>query len=291
MRCERLGRARQRWWWPANRGGILATKRTICALLAIVLACAPADGPQPGATVADVAEAEATTACRMPTGRTTVRAEGGAIIETWQFPLDDVLTDELPDEPAFVQYRAAIMGDGADLRQPVADPPEIDSEELAAIWEDEFYNQDLVFEESLGSVDPISCLDALLFTRQAARVSQLEHPTEFSASALRRDTPDGIRVLVVFGAGSEMFVPRGFYGFDVVGDSLAAGWEYWYAIHNHTIQTNRGRLALGVPVPSTSDVQLLRALAADLGLDSVRVTNGFYTFNAAVHELSRFRAR
>ena len=149
----------------------------------------------------------------------------------------------------------------------------------------------LVFDEEAGRVDPISCLDALLFARQAARVSQLEQPTEFIASVLRRDTPEGTRVLVVFGAGSEMFVPRGWYGFDLVGDYLADGWKFWYTIHNHTTQKNGSRLALGVPVPSTSDVKLLRSLAAELGLDSVRVTNGFYTFRAAVEELSQFRAR
>jgi hypothetical protein len=173
----------------------------------------------------------------------------------------------------------------------VADAPRADTKELEAIWEDEFFNNDLVFEEGVGSVDPISCLDALLFTRQAVRVSPLEQPTEFIASVLRRDTPAGTRVLVVFGAGSETFVPPGFYGVDLVGEYVADGWDYSYAIHNHTTQSNEGRLALGVPAPSTSDVRLLRGLADELGLDSVRVTNGFYTFRAAAEELSRFRAR
>ena len=262
-----------------------------CVVLAIAVACAPDDGRQADATQSGTLEMVAAPACRMPTRRTVVRAQDGAILETWRFALDDVLTDRLPDEPAFLEYRAAIERDGADLRRPVADAPIIDSEELEAIWRDEFFNNDLVFDEGVGSVSPISCLDALVFTRQAVRVSQLEQPTEFSASVLRRDITNGTLVLVVFAAGSEMFVPRGFYGFDLVDDYLADGWEYWYAIHNHTIQRNESRLALGAPVPSTSDVQLLRGLAADLGLDSVRVTNGFYTFSAAVGDLSQFRVR
>lgn len=255
------------------------------AALGIVLACVPNDEGQPGNRAA------ATPACEMPSQRTTVRAEGGAILETWELPLEAVLTDRLPDDPPFLDYRSAIERDGADLPRPVADPPVIDTEELASIWQDEFFNNDLVFEEGVGAVEPISCLDALLFARQAGRVSQLEHPTEFIGSVLRRDASEGTRVVVVFAAGSDTFVPGGFYGFDVVGDYVRDGWNYWYAIHNHTTQRNGSRLALGVPVPSTSDVQLLRNLASDLALDSVRVTNGFYTFNAAASELDRFRSR
>jgi len=96
--------------------------------------------------------------------------------------------------------------------------------------------------------------------------------------------------MVVFGAGSEMFVPKEVYGFDVVGDLLDDGWSLWYAMHNHTVKRNGDRLALGVPVPSTNDVELLRSLSESLGLDSVRVTNGFYTFRASVVELGRMRS-
>jgi hypothetical protein len=209
----------------------------------------------------------------------------------WQLSLADVLTPQLPDQPAFLDYRAAIERDGADLRRPVSDPPVITDDAVSAIWRDEFFNRDLVFDRGVGSVDPISCLDALLFARQAQRVSQVDRPTEFIASVLRKETESGTHLFVIFGAGSEMFVPRGWYGFEFIPDLLAKGWSYWYVVHNHTVQRNGDRLALGVPVPSTSDVQLLRNLARDLGLKSVRVTNGFYTFSAAADELARFRAR
>lgn len=227
----------------------------------------------------------------MPTRRTKVRARDGAVLETWELSLQDVLVEELPGDAAFLEYRAAIERDGADLRRPVQDPPAIGSEAAAAIWRDEFFNNDLVFDEGVGAVEPISCLDALLFARQAGRFSQIDRPTEFSASVLRREGETGTDLLVVFGAGSEMFVPGEFYGFDVVGDLLDDDWSPWYAIHNHTVKRNGDRLALGVPVPSTNDVQLLRSLSESLGLDSVRVTNGFYTFRASVEELDRMRSR
>lgn len=230
-------------------------------------------------------------ACTMPSTRTTVREQDGALVEVWELPLGDVLTDALPDQQAFLEYREVIERAGAAVRRPIADPPLIENEEMAAVWRDEFFNNDLVFEEGVGSVDPISCLDALLFARQASRVSPLTNPTEFLASVLRRDTDTGANLLVVFGAGSEMFVPRDFYGLDLVREYVAEGWSYWYAIHNHTVQRNGDRPALGVPAPSTSDVRLMRSLGETHGLDSARVTNGFYTFNASIEELVRFRSR
>ena len=98
-------------------------------------------------------------------------------------------------------------------------------------------------------------------------------------------------MVVVFGAGPEMFPPREVYGFEVVDSILAEGWSYWYAIHNHTVQKNGDLLALGVPAPSTSDVGLYRSLAEEMGLQSFKVTNGFYTFSASTDELGAFRAR
>lgn len=265
---------------------IVTARWLINAVLAVLLACAPAADEHYQFGQAETAVASA---CRMPIDRTTVRAESGAILETWEVSLEDVVTDDLPGEPAFLEYRAAIERDGADLRRPVRDPPVTDSEEAAAIWRNEFFNNDLVFDGGVGVVEPISCLDALLFTRQAVRVSQLEKPTEFVASVLRRDAADGTRLLVIFGAGSDMFVPRGWYGTDLAAEYVNDEWSLWYVIHNHTTQKNGGRLALGVPVPSTNDVLLNRALAEQLGLDSVRVTNGFYTFRASTADMSRFR--
>ena len=111
------------------------------------------------------------------------------------------------------------------------------------------------------------------------------------ASVLRREAADGTRLLIIFGAGSDKLVPSGWYGTDLVGEYLNDGWGIWYVIHNHTTQKNGDRLALGAPVPSTNDVELNRSLAVQLGVDSVRVTNGFYTFRASTGDMSQFRAR
>jgi hypothetical protein len=188
-------------------------------------------------------------------------------------------------------YRAAIRADGADLRRPVADPPTVETEEQAEVWENEYHNNDLAYAGEIGVIEPLSCLDALLFAEQNARVSQLDQPTEFLASVLRRDATETGEVVVVFGAGRELFPPRAVYGFDVVDRFLEQGWSFSHVLHNHTLQRNGDKLALGVPVPSTSDVQLARNLAQSRGLESVRVTNGFHTFEASIEEMAGFRAR
>ncbi len=243
--------------------------------------------PERDATISDSASA-----CSMPTRRATILDQDGVILETWSLRLEEVDHDRLlPDVPAFLEYRAALERDGAVVVRPVADPPVIRNEAEADMWRDEDFNNKLVFTGAVGSIDPITCLDALLFSRQASRFSQVERPTEFLASVLRRDTGTGTDLFVVFGAGSEMFPPREAYGLDVVDSVLAEGWSYWYAIHNHTVQRNGDLLALGVPGPSTSDVGLSRALAEERGLQFAKVTNGFYSFTASAEELGAFRAR
>ena len=84
--------------------GIVAGRCFTHAVLAVVLACVPGDEGQPDALKSENQEVAVATACRMPIDRTTVRAQGGAILETWEMPLEDVLTDELPGESAFLEY-------------------------------------------------------------------------------------------------------------------------------------------------------------------------------------------
>ncbi len=230
--------------------------------------------------------------CVLPAAPTILLEEDGAVLHTWTIPWQEIFDRPvLPADPALLAFRAAIMSDGADLRRPIADRPAARSEEEAEVWRNEEYNNHLAFSGQAGEIRPITCLDALLFAYQAGRVSELEQPTEFVASVLRKETPEGPSLVVVFGAGSEMFPPKSVYGFDIAERYVEDGWTYWYALHNHTVQTNGDLLVPGTPVPSTSDVHLMRNLAREIGLQSVRVTNGFYTFSAAVAELDGFRSR
>jgi len=230
--------------------------------------------------------------CRLPSDPVQLREEGGAVLVVWEVPAEEVFdAPVLPADPGLLAWRAAIRADDADVLRPVADEPEPATEEEADLWEDERANGELALSGEVGAIEPISCLDALLFAYQNARVSQLERPTEFLASVLRRDGTDGPRLAVVLGAGSEMYPPKSVYGLDVVDAYRAAGWRWVYALHNHTTQRNGDRLALGTPTLSSSDVQLHRAFTAERGLETARVTNGFYTFSVSTEELGRMRSR
>jgi hypothetical protein len=275
-----------------QRQAISMAGKWVMLLVLGATACDRAPGRRPESFASTAAEAKIPNSrCKLPVQTAVILERDGAILETWTLRLEEVANDALPDDPAFLAYRAAIERARADVLRPVADPAIVRTEAEEEVRRNEHFNNELVFSRAVGSIDRISCLDALLFARQASRISQIDHPTEFLASVLKRETGAGTDLVVVFGAGSEMFPPKEVYGFEVVNRFRAEGWSYWYVIHNHTVQRNGDLLALGVPAPSTSDVQLYRSLAGEMGLESLRVTNGFYTFSASVDELSAFRAR
>jgi hypothetical protein len=271
-------------------GALLALLATGCA--SEPPANDPAGAETGGARAADPVLESVDARCALPDRPTGVHREGPDVLLVWELPAGGPYDQPvLPGDSAFLAYRAAVRADDADLERPVADRPEPTTPEEAALWQDEDFNADLAHGGSAGTIAPITCLDALLFAYQNRRVSQLERPTEFIASVLVRDEAATPRVTVVFGAGEEAFPPRSVYGFDVVERYLEEGWRYAYLLHNHTLQRNGSRLALGTPAPSTSDVGLVRSLVADLGLEGARVTNGFYTFAVPAEELPRFRSR
>jgi hypothetical protein len=227
--------------------------------------------------------------CGFPSDPVTVIEDQGSVLKVWTLPLQEVHSRPvLPDAPELLAYRLAIRSEGADERYPMLDLPPARNEMEIQIWEDENFNNDLAYRGGIGSVEPISCLDALLFAEQNARFPQLDHPTEFLASVLRRKIGEREELMVIFGAGNEMFPPSSVNGSEIIDGYVAQGWRYWYLLHNHTRQPNG---ALGIPVPSTSDVRFARSLAQVRGLERVRVTNGFYTFDASVDEIAEFRAR
>ena len=257
-------------------------------IAAAVVACGSPTSPAPSSARPDPVDRQ----CQLPGRPSTVRQERASVVQVWQFPSSDVLhRPVIPDDDRYLAYRAAIRVDGADLRTPIADEPTPQSPEEAQVWRDERFNSERAHSGEVGVIAPITCLDALFFAHQNARVAQLDRPTEYLLSVLRKRVDGEEQLLAVFGASDEMFPPKQFYGFDTVDEYLARGWRLWYLLHNHTIQRRGDRLALGNPVLSTSDVQLVRNLAAVRGLESARVTNGFYTFSARADEFAKMRAR
>lgn len=263
------------------------------SFLAFTISCV--GGPTSDAVdtrVSDRAEQPANARCALPSEPVVAREDGPAVLLVWRFPDRPMYEASiLPEDDEFLAYRAAVQASGGDIQRPSLDHPEPDTPAEAEVWEIEHYNNEMVYDGRVGRIEPITCLDALFFAYQNARVPQLDEPTEFLVSVLRKDVNGQTWLTAIFGAGDELFPPRSVWGLDVVDEHLADGWRYWYVIHNHTLQRNGEQLKLGVPVPSGSDVQLMRGLVADRALESVRVTNGFYTSIVMADELDRFQSR
>jgi hypothetical protein len=175
---------------------------------------------------------------------------------------------------------------GGDQARPAADNPQPRGDAERELWRKEDRNVALMYAGG-GEVRRIQCLEAALFALQDARYSELTRPTEFIAHILRHDD----RLKVYFGASDLTFIPKDFYGLGEVAARIAAGWQYWVVLHNHTLRVRDGKPALGVPAPSTSDVQLFNGLVERLGLREVWVTNGMYTGVVPSENLSRFSPR
>lgn len=228
----------------------------------------------------------ASLSCALPEA-TVLRREGNAVLQMWELPAVSMWFGEtIPDARGYQAYRSAIRAAGGDSARPVADAPVSKDDAEREIWRNEEHNVALMYSGD-GEVRPVRCLDAALFALHDARYSQLTTSTEFIAHVLRR----GDRLKVYFSSSDLLVPPKQFYGTAEVAADVSAGWTYWVLLHNHTLQTFSGKPALGVPAPSTSDVQLFRSLADRFGLREVWITNGLYTGVVASENLGRFRAR
>jgi hypothetical protein len=230
--------------------------------------------------------------CAWPAAPVVVRQDGASVLQYWDLEDKEVWFEPLlPDDAAYLGYRAVIREAGADVAVPVADEPEPGDAQQRELWRRERVNAELAYSGRAGRIRPIQCLEALLFAYQNNRYSQIDHPTEFLASLVRKEV-DGRRVLrVFFSASNIMFPPKGFYGFDEVEKHLAEGWRHWVMLHNHTVQSYQGRVALGALTLSASDVHLVRNLARDRGLEQARVTNGFFTIEVPAGDFGLFQSR
>ncbi len=236
--------------------------------------------------VAQPAEATPEARCELP-APSVLQRDGDAMLQAWELPATQLwFENTLPVAAGYDAYRAAIRAAGGDQARPVADPPQPKDEAERELWRLEDLNSELMYTGG-GRVRAVQCLEAALFALQDARASQLTTPNEFIAHVLRK----GERLKVYFGGSDEAFPPKSVYGLDEVAADVAAGWTYWAILHNHTVRTRDGKPALGVPAPSTSDVELFRGLAARLGLREIWVTNGMYTGVVLSEHLAAFHTR
>ena len=231
-------------------------------------------------------------ACAFPSEAKILADDNGAVLKVWRFMAAPRFSAPvLPHDAGLLEYQRYIASLRADVKKPPLKVPANLNDEQRQIWEAEIRNDEAIYRLEIGEIEPISCLDALLFAEQNRRVSQIETPTEFIASVLSRARAGHHELLVIFGAGLDTFPPKSAYGLKVVQEAVEDGWEYSYMIHNHTIQNHLDDPVPGVPIPSTTDIGFARSLANTYGLKAIRVTNGVYTFSSSIAELSGLGTR
>ena len=269
----------------------------LAGILLSVLACGTPAGQRvvmPGeatdvAAVMDPAGTPVNPRCALGVEPRELRRDGNAVLLVWELAWQDVFAEPvLPPSEALAAYRQGIVEAGAALREPVADPPVMDTDELREIWRREFHNRDMAYSGDFGTLRPMQCLEALFFAYQTNRFPELTQPTEFIVAILRREVNGQTRLRAYFAASDTLFPPKAFYPFDEAARDAAEGWEFWLVLHNHTVQRHDGKPALGVPAPSTNDVALFRSLAAGSGLQIIQVTNGFFTVEIPAGHLDAY---
>lgn len=264
--------------------------RDACFVLLASASCASGtSGVSGGAQPSAPAPAPA---CAIAGEPTLVRRDGAAVLERWDLDESPVLFQPvLPADPGYAAFRTAIRQAGAELEHPIADPPEPRDDAERELWRREDRNRELAYSGRAGTIRPIRCLEAWFFARQHARTSQLTSPTEFLLSVLERQIGGHRRLRLYFTSGDQLFPPKSLYPFPDIAADVAQGWDFTVMLHNHTIRRRGDRPALGVTSPSTSDVQLLRGLAADLKLRAAWITNGVYTIEIPAAALEQYVTR
>ncbi|KYF87139.1 hypothetical protein BE17_05035 [Sorangium cellulosum] len=141
----------------------------------------------------------------------------------------------------------------------------------------------------------MSCLEALLWERQAERYPMLEHPTEFGAFIVR----GGGRARIYFSAADRVGQRLRDVVIDLVTADVRRGGVLVAHLHNHpfllgrapgdrmwTTEATRDDVA-GALAPSATDVQFYRRLRDSIGLPAAWITNGLDTarFSAAAFEV------
>jgi hypothetical protein len=165
-----------------------------------------------------------------------------------------------------------------------ASRPDSDSQGEAA-------NGRIVLGGGAGRLRPVDCLEALLVETQAARFPMASHPTEFHAVVMERSDAGRRLVRVYFAASGAPWPPKANLLFEHVAADRAAGWRAVAHLHNHPFLFANGGDIAGANAPSLTDVQFWLHLRDSLGVESVRVTNGFATFDVPAAAFDRLHAR
>lgn len=159
-------------------------------------------------------------------------------------------------------------------------------------------NLTVLLEGRAGNINPIGCLEAMLWKWQAARYPMLEHPTEFGAFVLRGHGRVRVYLSSADLVGQKIRRPVT----ELVQGDVIGGFRLMAHIHNHpfllnrevgdrmwTVEASKEDVA-GALAPSTTDVEFYRNVVGNLSLEEAWVTNGLHTARFHAGELDSLMA-
>jgi len=262
----------------------------LASCLSLLASCASKSTREDPLVDGPKAPAVSEVACELPGEPEVIDQDGDALLLRWEGQTDAVWrSTQAPSSEAFASYVERIEAAGADLEEPVADPPVIEDDFMREVWRREDLNEAMSRSGEGGTLRRAHCIEKLFYAYQAERFDALDHPTEFIVAKVTKEGDEGTMARFYFGASSEMFPPKRFYPFDAAAKDVEAGWTFEFFLHNHTPRKLGDKPALGPPSPSINDVMLARSLAASSRLKRVLVTNGFYTIDIPSEKLALYQ--
>jgi hypothetical protein len=255
--------------------------------------------------------------CQWTGGATVLHQAGDTLYQVWSLAPPAAQAGWQPaDLPALTSFRRAVearleaanvLPDAAGLlRRQVAHYAARGHSDSRR----EAENGRLVLDGAVGTMRPLSCLEALLLDFQARRFPMVDRPTELQAFVLRRNVPAedssaaaadaDTPALVYFAASGAPWPPGVGRLVPLLESKVREGWRVIAHVHNHPFYLDRlTPLASGPPTsdiagalaPSITDVRFYRSMHAGLGLETALVTNGFATLEIPAASFGRLHAR
>lgn len=232
--------------------------------------------------------------CRWPAAPAVLHQAADTVFLSWSYSAGQLPEHaSLPDLPGLssfldtVRVQTGTLDPHALLQRQIgyyASRSDSDSQGEAA-------NGQSVLSALVGTLRPITCVEALLVEFQAQRSPMASRPTEFQAVIMERTVSGTHQVRVYFAGSNAPWPPKGDLLFDRVVHDRREGWRAVAHLHNHPFLLASGGDIAGANAPSLTDVQFWQHLRDRIGVESARITNGVTTFEAFAPDFDRLQAR
>ncbi len=274
---------------------LIAERTTRVVLVGFALAAchSPASAPAPPLRPTT---GVATTCPRLPAPSlvAVAGATSDEVHERFDLPDAPELLRDAPADTIAARYRDGVI---AHVGPDVSPRALIERQRrvfAASAFPRETINATAILEGRVGKFVTPSCLERILFARQAERYPMLERPTEFGAFILRR--PGQVRVYMSSMDRVGQRLRREVR--EAVRSDVAGGFALVAHLHNHPFLFDRrvgDRMwttadtiddVAGGLSPSLSDVGFYKSTAEELPLEGAWLTNGFNSIRIRAAELA-----